>query len=67
MRAGNLGGSERERPPADFNIALLNSQEAAESNPTLAPTVLSLLKSMALHNKEACTPPGRSQKDGQTP
>lgn len=54
-RAWNSGCSARERPRGDFNIALLNSQEAAGSNPTLAPTVLSLLKSMALHNKEACT------------
>lgn len=57
VRARNSGCSARERPRGDFNIALLNSQEAAGSNPTLAPPVLSLLKSMALHNKESCTRP----------
>lgn len=55
MRARNLGCSARERPQGDFNIALLNSQEAAGPNPTLAPTVLSVLKSVALHNNEACS------------
>lgn len=57
VRAGNSGCSARQRPWGDFNIALLNSQEAPGPNPTLAPTVLSLLKSTALHNKEACTWP----------
>lgn len=49
--------AKSSRPRGDFNIALLNSQKAAGSNPTLAPTVLSLLKSMALHNNEAGTWP----------
>lgn len=57
MRARNLGCSARERPRGDFNIALLNSQEAAGPNATLAPTVLSVLKSVALHNNEACSWP----------
>lgn len=52
MRAVNSGCSARQRPRGGFNIALLNSQEAAGSNPTLAPTA----ESMALHTRPAPDP-----------
>lgn len=44
-----------ERDPEEIStLQLLSSQEAAGSNPALAPTVLPPLKSMALHDNDGC-------------